>query len=328
MLVSASRHASGRPFVLFLIVLTVLIAGTAGAWATVPGFSDRVKHIQLAYRPPGGDYYLAHDRGGHIDHYVHYFGTEPEALAHLRAADVLFLGNSRLMFALRARVASPFFAARQLSYYMMGFGFREGDAFPLAIIKKFDLHPRLVVVNEDAFFGEGLSPWAQQVVRDTPFGARKFQWEGEIAHETRRIVHQFVPNWLDLYGRPGFAFGREFIAYRSRLDGTWFVSPWPDGQEPVPTTPLDVPIGPRIKDAAIRFKEEITARGGRLVLTFVPTPTPTGDFALTVSRLLDVPLVTPAIDGLTSHDSSHLTQASAVIWSDRFLADLTPYLPR
>lgn len=328
MLVLASRRPSWRPLVVFLIVLSGLIAATAGAWATVPGFSDRVKNIQLAYRPPGGDYYLAHDRGGHIDHYVHYFGTEPEALSALRAADVLFLGNSRLMFALRSRIAAPWFAERGVSYYAMGFGFREGDGFPLAIIRKFDLRPRLVVVNEDAFFGEGLSRWAQQVVRDTPFAARKFQWEGEIGHEVRRVVHQVVPNWLDLYGRPGFLFGREFIAYRSRLDGTWAVSPWPDGQQAIGPTRLDVAIGPRVRDAALQFEAEVTSRGGRLVLMYVPTPTPTGDWAETVARLLDVPLVTPDIEGLTSHDGSHLTERSAVRWSQRFLAALEPHLPR
>ncbi|MGE3276260.1 MAG: hypothetical protein AB7O67_14195 [Vicinamibacterales bacterium] len=320
-------HPSERPILVFVIVFVGLVAGTVAAWMTVPGFSGQVRNIQLAYRPPGGDYYLAHDHGGHIDHHVLYFGLDPEVTAQLKAARVLFLGNSRLMFALRSRVLEPYFAARGLDYYVLGFGFREGDAFPLELIRRYDLRPDLVVVNADGFFGAGLSPWARRVVRDTPFGAWKRQVEGEVGHEARRVVHQLAPNWIDLYGRPGFDVGREFIAYRSRANGSWFVSPWPDPVMRVTDTNLHVPIGPRVRDAARAFQAELAARGSRLVLTFVPTPEPQGDWAETVSRLLDVPLVAPDVDGLTSHDGSHLSEESAVIWSESFLDALTPYLP-
>ena len=145
-----------------------------------------------------------------------YFGTVPDATTALRQADVLFLGNSRLMFALRPAELQRYFAAHGLDYYVLGFGFREGDAFPRALIVRHDLRPRLVVVNADTFFGAGLSPWAEQVVQDTPFGAWKRHLEAEAAHEARRVVHELVPNWFDLYGRPGFESGREFIAYRAR----------------------------------------------------------------------------------------------------------------
>ncbi|MGE0042640.1 MAG: hypothetical protein AB7H88_20690 [Vicinamibacterales bacterium] len=320
-------HPSERPVVAFVAVFVLLVGGTVAAWLALPGFAGEVKHIQLAYRPPGGDYYLAHDHGGHVDHHVLYFGTDEEAVARLKAADVLFLGNSRLMFALRSRTLAPFFEARGLSYYVLGFGFREGDRFPLEIIRRFDLHPRLVVVNADGFFGAGLSPWGRRVVRDTPFGAWKRQVEAEAGHEARRVVHQVIPNWIDLYGRPGFEVGREFIAYRSRTDGSWFVSPWPDPVMAVPDTRLDVRIGPRVADAARAFQAEMAARGARVVLTFVPTPAPQGDFAGTISRLLEVPLVAPDVEGLTSHDGSHLSEGSAVAWSQVFLEALAPYLP-
>ena len=46
------------------------------------------------------------------------------------------------MFAARPRVLDAFFEARGLRYYVLGFGFREADRFPLAIIQKFDLRPR------------------------------------------------------------------------------------------------------------------------------------------------------------------------------------------
>ena len=293
----------------------------------MPRLSSRVKNITLADRPPDGAHYLAHDRGGHVDHHILYFGTDPESLDNLRRAEVLFVGNSRLMFALQARVLQPYFSARGVSYFALGFGFNEGDAFPLAIIERFNLRPRLVVVNVDGFFGEGLSEWAQEVVRDTPFDARKLRWEAEASHEARRVIHQVVPNWLNLFGRPGFDEGREFIAYRSRVDGTWVVSPWPEAATRVSQPPLDSPaLGrPEIASASA-FANTLAARGSRLVLTSVPAPTRRGAGPAQFASLLQVPLVAPSVAGLTTYDGSHLTPTSALEWARAFVAALEPHL--
>ena len=124
---------------MFACLLGLLVAATATAWILRPD-AGRDKNITRAERP-SADYYLAHDHGGHVDHHVLYFGTDADALAHLKRAEVLFLGNSRLMFAARPGVFDAFFTERGLRYYVLGFGFREADRFPLAIIEKFDLRP-------------------------------------------------------------------------------------------------------------------------------------------------------------------------------------------
>ena len=62
--------------------------------------------------PPPPDHFLAHDRGGHVDHHVLFHGMDEEALRHLREADVLLMGNSRLMFALRGPALRQYFTAR------------------------------------------------------------------------------------------------------------------------------------------------------------------------------------------------------------------------
>jgi hypothetical protein len=45
-----------------------------------------------------------------------------------------------------------------------------------------------------------------------------------------------------------------------------------------------------------------------------------------LGQLLGVPVVGMDVDGLTSHDGSHLSEESAVFWSQRLIQDLTPYL--
>jgi len=314
------------PVAVFIVVLLAAVVATDLARMAVPALQGRVQTIAQAERPPDGDHYLANDLAGHIDHHVIYFGIDAEVVANLRAAEVLFLGNSRLMFALRPGVLRPFFDADAVPYYVMGFGFREADRFPLAIIRALDLRPRLVVVNADGFFGGGLSPWAEVVVRDTPFAARKLQFEAEAAHEARRMVHQLVPNWLRLFGLPGLGLRRSFIAYRSRVDGTWEISPWAEGADSFVAASLEGPELGRGEVAAARaFKAELDARGSTLVLTRVPTPEPMpGAGPARFAALLGVPLVTADVPALTSHDHSHLSEGSAHDWSRSFVAALAP----
>lgn len=314
------------PAAVFVVTVVTAVLATDLARIGVPG-PGGAGDVADSERPDA-DHYLANHVGGHVDHHVLYFGTDTETLTQLRAAQVIFLGNSRIMFALRPEALRPFFAAAGLPYYVMGFGFAEADRFPLAIIRKFDLHPALVVVNADGFFGGGLSSWAEVVNRDTAFAARKLQLEAEAAHEARRMVERLLPNWLQRFGLPGLGLRRGFIAYRSRQDGTWEVSPWPEGTQGFVEPPPDGPALGRGEAVAARaFKAELDARGSRLVLTRVPSPEPMpGAGPAQFAALLGVPLVIPEVAALTTHDHSHLSQASAHDWSRALVQALAPHL--
>ena len=102
---------------------------------------------------------------------------------------------------------------------MLAFGHREHDAFPRAIIQRFDLRPKLVIVNADRFFVGQQSAWAERVVDDSSFDAQKLWFEAELAHAVRRRIHAWWPHLPDVLRGE-----REFIAYRSRIDGTWLVA--------------------------------------------------------------------------------------------------------
>jgi hypothetical protein len=325
----APIHATERPAVAFVVALVALVVGTVAAWELLPGLRDRVDAVAAAQGPDHVDFYLANGRGGHVDHHVLFFGLDDTAIAHLRAADVLFLGNSRLMFAMDPAVFGPFFEARGLKPYVMGFGFREADAFPLAVMRRLDLRPRLVVVNADGFFGGGLSDWAEEVVRDTPFEARKWQWESESAHGAARVIHQLVPNWLELLGRPGFPDRTGFIAHRSRTDGSWLVSSAREGpRETILPSDLAVPEPGRHEfSGARRFKAELDARGARLVLMLVPTPERMGGSPVRLAETLGVPFVDAGVAGLSSKDNSHLDAESAPHFTRALLEALAPHLP-
>lgn len=134
------------PAAVFSVTLALLLAVTVAAVDLVPALRSAAEAVLEAERPEDADHYLAGDIGGQVDHHVLFFGLDGEATERLQAADVLFVGNSRLMFALRPSVLRPQFAALGLSYYALGFGFREADRFPLALIRRLDLRRSKSVV--------------------------------------------------------------------------------------------------------------------------------------------------------------------------------------
>jgi hypothetical protein len=278
----------------------------------------------VAHRDPPswGEFYLAHDRGGHVDHHVLYHGIDATARENMREADVLFLGNSRLMFALEPTVMREFFRGVGLDYYVLGFGHEEQDEFPLQIIRDHDLRPSVVVVNADGFFASEQSDWAAQVIEESDFDAWKVQLEAEVAHRVRRVLHRVVPHYVDL--RRG---QREVVLYRSSEDGTWLVAN--DFGEGVrfywPGEDADAP-SPEALRAAAAFKRELDARGARLVLSLIPGPEVSLSRAQALAAHLAVPLIVPDAREVRTIDNSHLSHESAVRVVESLLARLTPYL--
>lgn len=317
-------HRRRRQWAYFAAGVTAALLLSAGARAALlrldPGAT--APEIVATQEPAASDaYYLAHDRGGHVDHHVLYHGTDPEATQNLRTSDVLLLGNSRLMFAFRRPDLRGFFPRHGLTYYVLGFGHREHDAFPRAIIRRYDLRPKLVIVNADRFFLGDQSPWADRVIDDSWFDAQKLWFEAETAHVVRRALHRWVPHVPDLVEGE-----REFIAYRSRMDGTWLVANKFSGlgarmaaDDGRPATPDEQKLR-----RAREFRQEVEARGGRLVLCLVPTPTASRSTAEWLARELGVPLIAPEPEGLRTYDGSHLTPESAATFARAFFAELDP----
>ena len=304
-----------------VITLAVLVVVSA---ATAPSAARQLDIVTHGVPPEAGTYYLAYDRGGQVDHHVLYHGTDAVAIERLKAAQVLFLGNSRLMFALDRGALRGFFDELGLTYYVLGFGHTEQDDFPARIIAKYDLRPTVVIVNADGFFWDGQSEWAARTIEESAFDAWKLQFESEAAHRLRRVIHRVVPQYADLvHGRP------EVVLYRSRLDGTWFVANRFGEEFPFPWPSLDrnEPSARSLRSAEA-FKRELASRGAELVLCLVPAPEASLHRARLLAAHLGVPLVAPQVDGLTTVDRSHLSAASSWRFQQVFLTELRDILGR
>ncbi len=291
-------------------------------WALWKGTSLRRFTLAIAAAAPPPGHFLAHDRGGHVDHHVLLHGLDDDALRNLRAADVLLMGNSRLMFALRGPALRQYFVTRGLRPFALGFGHEEQHLFPLAVMQRHGLRPTIVIANVDNFFGGVTSPWGARVLRDSAFDAWKLEFEANTSHAVRRAIHQVVPHVPDLQDDE-----REFVIYRSARDGSWFIAnDFGHGSRLAPFYRGRDTVRPHNLDLARAFKASVEAAGARLVFALVPGRDVSLTHAQMLADLVGVPLVAPDVPGLRTMDGSHLTDESAVRYAAVFFQHLDPVL--
>jgi hypothetical protein len=313
---TTAPHASARTCVVVTVV--VFAALVAAGAATRPLLPARFRDALVATaRPPGSRrYYLGYARGG-VEHYVLYQDLDG-ATDVAKRADALFLGNSHLLFAFPHEPLRDFFEEERLRYYVMGFGYGERSGFFEAIIDKFDLRPKWMVINAEPFFATESSAFAYKVMSETRFDAVKFRFEANVGFSVRHRLHQVVP-----YLSP-FQVTPDWIWYRSYDDGT----AWVAGTVGVPA-PASVPSAREITPAYVievarRFKADMDRRGIRLVLTCVPPDSPV--HALRIGEALGVPVLVPELPDLMTRDGRHLDEDSAKRFSSAFLEQWRPLL--
>ena len=83
---------------------------------------------------------------GYYEHGAYYFGLEPEAVDRLKRAEVVFLGNSHAQFAFSTDEVESYFAKRTVPIYLLGLPYGEQGRFPLRLIEKYQLRPKLLVI--------------------------------------------------------------------------------------------------------------------------------------------------------------------------------------
>ncbi len=310
-----AKKYSAEP-ISILVCVGVFALLTASWLLTARLIAGRFRPLAAFVSPPSSpEWYLAYFNGD-IEHFAIYDNLDGAAES-LKHAEVLFLGNSQMQYAFRDRsVLQQFFLARGLSYFILAFGYGEGATFPEAIIRKFDLHPKWVIVNADPFFGTVPSAVASRAMSFGHLEAWKSSFEAVSSLAVQRRIHQifpdFAPSQYDVHP--------QWIYYRAKSDGTLRLAAWrgtPGAIAPSDST-SGPPPRPDVINEAERFKRELDARGGQLVLTWVPPSS--GNTARNLASLLQVPLIVPEEMGLSTIDGTHLDYESCRHFSTSFLA--------
>lgn len=249
----------GRATLAFGTILLILAAAGFAGMHLVPALAFSRQEAPRM-RPPDPTWFPVFYRGGeHMDQTIFWNGFG-ESIESARRADVLLLGTSQILFAVRAHEMRAFEKRSGLSIFNLGFPFGEGYAFPLKLIERFDLRPAVVVVNVTEFFKHGESIPAAKAIRDGWWTGFTTVLEERLAAVVWPVASRVLPSYLATRASKGIL--------RSSESGAWMPMRWPHahrrvGARPVPTE-IDYP-------SARRFRRALATRGIALVLTCTPS---------------------------------------------------------
>jgi hypothetical protein len=271
--------------------------------------------------------YCTADEFADYEHGALYLGTEKRAVINLKNADVIIFGNSRAQVAFSTKAVNKYFNDREVSYYLLGFGYDEPSVFAKALISKLKLHPKLVIINTDpTFFSGSISLAGSDAIAESiPSRARS-----ELFH-ILDSVHGPLCARFKYICRPQ---SRQLSIYRSIDNGSWlwhgnYLSPDLVISEITPTklTPWDMALLPSQLNNARQFLADLDLSQRCIVLTGVPNPYSNAEeWAAAMGQALGVSTITPKLEGLKTMDNSHMNEPSAERWSTTFLTDFDPVL--
>ncbi len=231
----------------------------------------------------------------------------------MRAAQVIFVGSSRAGFSFRDDFVTRFEQATGLKTYALGFP-RSGMAMAEKLIQRYNLRPRVLVVAVDnVFFTDFVSHEIVSAERLSQWEAWRQLREDRLSWWSRNHLHRYIPEF-EVFGHQTIS-----VIYRNYRTGGWIVVQHPEEHLAVvePTARMPAPERARAREFVARMRE----RGIEVVFTAVAG----GDYALEdlgeLARELDVPLLAPRLEGLTTGDPVHLDGPSARRFSDAFLEE-------
>jgi hypothetical protein len=306
---SRKRHAlfRERPT---LYILILLVACTASFL-----YKFRVDNIFAC--PANGyspDKYLSNcDSGyGDYEHGAFWFDLEPAAEMSAATADVLFLGDSRMLLAFSSAATTKWFSSASASFYLLGFYAFENSIFERPLLHRLKPRAEVYIIPVGDFFQPFEAPVAKNIMHDEPVRARNlYNFKRNL-----QFVHEAICMKL-----PAIC-GNRLAVFRSRQTGMWYLetSRFKGRERQVS---YDQQVDEReINDAVAigrTFLSELPVKPECVILTVVPTVGTKLSIANAIASGLGKKLVVPQrLDELQTLDGLHLNQASAERWSQAF----------
>ena len=303
--------------ILLIGMLTTFVIGTVG-----PMTMDNLGCRSTGYE---ADYFLAYcdsPKYADYEHGAFLYGIEGSALKNLLNADVLFLGNSKMQAAFSTKAVREFFDSINVRFFLLGFGYADESKYAFAILERWNIAPRVLIINADPFFSEQLSVPGGEALE----GRAEYLWRLVLKAAFQR-VHRIIC-------RVAKCSESEPSIFRSIRDGEWnWIGPY--------TAERSVPIIPsgqwirnetQIREAKVigeNFLNQLGMDRRCVVLTGAPnSKMDSPAIAAAVAASLGTESISPRIDALATLDGTHLNLASAERWSRLFLQTVTPILGR
>jgi hypothetical protein len=235
-----------------------------------------------------------------------------------KKADILLLGNSRLEFAVRDDAIRRFEHQTGLRVFNMALESFARYPYALEIIKRYHLHPALVVINEDDYFRDsGWSRWELES-RESGVWTSLYQiMDHRLSWAVRAQLHRWIPKFSAWDSAPP----EPVYMLRSQKYGAIEFENYSSDHYPLAYIPQVLFHREEYLENTSRVKGELKGLGLKFVLMIVPCDDKS-KIVHDVARLLEVPAILPEVRGLETFDHSHLTQESADRFATAFFNDL------
>jgi hypothetical protein len=304
-----------RPAVYIIILLSAVVASSL--------YQLRVDNI-FACAASGytSDRYLSNCGAANYGDYEHgafWFDLEPAAEKSAVSADVLFLGDSRMLLAFSNAATAKWFSSISASFYLLGFYGFENSIFEQALLRKLRPRAEVYIIAIGDFFQPTEAPIAKTIMR----GA------GRSSYEVKRylqLAHEVICMKLTKIC------GSDLAVFRSRQTGMWYMQTGKfKGRER--EVSYDGQADKREIDDAVAigqtFLSELPVNAECVLFTVVPGVGTKLDAARAIASGLGRALVIPDhIDGLQTFDGTHLDYASGERWSDAFFKVAGPEIKK
>jgi len=232
---------------------------------------------------------------------------DESAYRHARQAQVLFIGNSKLQFALSTQATSDWFAQRSTSHFLFGFAHNETVRFFSPVLAAMKPQARVIVIHVDRLFEDRLTP-PMTILANDP-GSRRIFRTKKVWQRIHRPVCSFASELC----------GQNFGLHRNMENGHWlFTGTQGRLDQPVPTgdgPPLEQERWPDRAQRARDFIAPLQADNRCVLLILIPSQKTRREEALYIADALNLPLISPDVEGLETFDRNHLDEASATRWS-------------
>ncbi len=265
------------------------------------------------------DYYLIYCQArGYTDydHGAFWYGIEPDIRESAAAAQVLFIGNSRVEHALSAPPSvSAWFAEHDISYYLMGFTYGENMQFFRPLLRRLHPRARAYVINLDDFFVPDETLPAQEILHSPDSYARyqlKRAWQP---------LHRMICSKTSICGD-------RYSMYRRRTTGQWVYLGPRENADILPPTRVRTDVVERAVPLARSFIGELGVPRECVVFIYVPTYNNDPATAQAIADALGYQLHSPRVQPLQTFDYNHLSPESAQRFADALVPEIGPDILR
>jgi hypothetical protein len=240
----------------------------------------------------------------------------------IETAKVIFLGDSRTQMGFSTEAIRKFFKEKQVPFYILGFGYNEYSKFELEILHRAGANPAVLVVNANPFFSEALSPPAQDIFDKSIPALWRYGLKMLFQPIHRTVCRHFA------------CLEDKATIFRSAADGAWDWSNTfapPEGA----AIPVDGTFTHQIPASEIeqaveiggKFLQQVGLPRRCVVLTATPGSRTDGiGAAKKLATALGTSSIFPALDGMQTTDTHHLTRTSAERWSAEFMQMMVPLM--